>query len=157
MELPQMLWADLIKATQEEERDQIARSRGIELTKQILINLYGHAAADTFLQFLPELGNFLTSASVEVSENREEYTILVLHAGVGIGLAKFISAMILASVEYFLHVKAIADYSENACSIKFKTRLDHSSRLASNSIGSSIWPTQVSSIRFAAPPKACRP
>ena len=121
MELPQMLWADLIKATREEERDQIARSRGIELTKQILINLYGHAAADTFLRFLPELGNFLTPASVEVSANREDYTILVLHAGAGIGLAKFISAMILASVEYFLHVKAITEYSEIACSIKFKT------------------------------------
>ena len=60
MELPQMLWVDLIRATQEDERDQIARSRGIEVTKQILINLYGHAAADTFLRFLPELGNFLT-------------------------------------------------------------------------------------------------
>jgi len=133
MELPQMLWADLIKATGEEERIQIARRRGIELTKQILINLYGHAASDTFLQFLPELGNFLTSASVEVSVNREEYTIIVLHAGAGLGLAKFISAMILASVEYFLHVKAIADYSEIACSIKFRTKLDHS-QLASNSL-----------------------
>lgn len=133
MDLPQMLWTDLIKATREEERDQIARSRGIEVTKQILINLYGHAAADTFLRFLPELGNFLTSASVEVSANREDYTILVLHAGAGIGLAKFISAMILASVEYFLHVKTVTEYSEVACSIKFKTRLDHS-RLASNSL-----------------------
>jgi hypothetical protein len=134
MELPEMLWADLIKATGEKERDQIARSRGIELTKQILINLYGHAAADTFLRFLPELGNFLTSASVEVSANREAYTILVLHAGAGIGLARFISAMILASVEYFLHVKAITEYSEIACSIKFKTRFDPHSRLASNSL-----------------------
>ena len=124
MELPQMLWSDLIKATGEDERDQIARSRGIEVTKQILINLYGHATADTFLRFLPELGNFLTSASIEVSANREDYTILVLHAGSGIGLARFISAMILASVEYFLHVKAITEYSEIACSIKFKTRLD---------------------------------
>ncbi len=138
MELPQMLWVDLIKATQEDERDQIARSRGIEVTKQILINLYGHAAADTFLRFLPELGNFLTPASVEVSTNREDYTILVLHAGAGIGLAKFISAMILASVEYFLHVKAITEYSEIACSIKFKTRLDPYSRSASNSLAFSM-------------------
>jgi hypothetical protein len=124
MELPQMVWADLIKATREEERNKIARNRGIELTKQILINLYGHAAADTFLQFLPKLGSLLTSASVEVSANREEYTILVLHAGTGIGLAKFISTMILASIEYFLHVKTVTDYSEIACSIKFKTRLE---------------------------------
>jgi predicted HicB family RNase H-like nuclease len=138
MELPQMLWVDLIKATREDERERIARSRGIEVTKQILINLYGHAAADTFLRFLPELGNFLTPASVEVSTNREDYTILVLHAGAGIGLAKFISAMILASVEYFLHVKAITEYSEMACSIKFKTRLDHSSHLASKLLVSSI-------------------
>jgi len=128
LELPQMVWADLIKATREEERNQIARNCGIELTKQILISLYGHAAADTFLQFLPELGNFLTSASVGVSANRDEFTILVLHAGAGIGLAKFISAMILASVEYFLHVKAVTDYSEIACSIKFKTRLESRSR-----------------------------
>jgi hypothetical protein len=136
MELPQMLWADLVNATREEERSQIARSRGVELTKQILINLYGRAAADTFLQFLPELGKFLSSASVEVSANREEYAILVLHAGAGIGLAKFISTMILASVEHFLHVKATADYSEVACSIKFKTGPgDHHSRLASNSLG----------------------
>jgi len=133
MELPQMLWVDLIKATREDERDQIARSRGIEVTKQILINLYGHAAADTFLRFLPELGNFITPASVEVSANREDYTILVLHTGAGIGLARFISAMILAAVEYFLHVKAVTEYSEIACSIKFKTRVDHS-RLASNSL-----------------------
>jgi hypothetical protein len=132
MELPQMVWTDLIKATREEERNKIARNRGIELTKQILINLYGHAAADTFLQFLPELGSLLTSASVEVSANRGEYTILVLHAGAGIGLARFISTMILASVEYFLHVKAITEYSEIACSIKFKTRLDPHSCLASN-------------------------
>ena len=134
MELPQMLWVDLIKATREDERDKIARSGGIELTKQILINLYGHAAADTFLRFLPELGNFLTPASIEVSTNHEDYTILVLHAGGGIGLAKFISAMILASVEYFLHVKAITEYSEIACSIKFKTRVDHYSHLAGNSL-----------------------
>ena len=138
MELPQMVWADLIKATGEEERNKIARNRGIELTKQILINLYGHAAADTFLQFLPELGSLLTSASVEVSANRGEYTILVLHAGAGIGLAKFVSAMILASIEYFLHVKANTDYSEIACSIKFKTRLDPYSCLASHSLGSTI-------------------
>jgi len=138
MELPQMVWADLIKATREEERNKIARSRGVELAKQILINLYGHAAADTFLQFLPELGSLLTSTSVEVSANREEYTILVLHAGMGIGLAKFVSSMILASIEYFLHVKAVTDYSEIACSIKFKTRLDPYSRLASNSLSSTI-------------------
>jgi hypothetical protein len=138
MELPQMIWADLIKATREEERNKIARNRGIELTKQILINLYGHAAADTFLQFLPELGSLLTSVSVEVSANRGEYTILVLHAGAGIGLAKFVSAMILASIEYFLHVKANTDYSEIACSIKFKTRLDPYSRSASNFLGSTI-------------------
>jgi len=131
MELPEMLWADLIKATQEEERNQIARSRGIELTKQILINLYGHAAADTFLQCLPELGKFLTSATVEVTANREEYTILVLHNGVGTGLSKFISSMILASIEYFLHVKAIMEYSEIACSIKFRPpNLNPHSRLA---------------------------
>ena len=133
MELPQMLWTDLITETPENERDQIARSRGIELIKQILINLYGDATADTFLRFLPELGSFLTSASVEVSTNREDYAILVLHAGAGIGLARFISAMILASIEYFLHVKAITEYSEIACSIKFKTRLDPYSRSASNS------------------------
>jgi len=138
MELPQMVWADLIKATGEEERNKIARNRGVELTKQILINLYGHAAADTFLQFLPELGSLLTSASVEVSANRGEYTILVLHAGAGIGLAKFVSAMILASIEYFLHVKANTDYSEIACSIKFKTRLDPYSRSASNSLAFSM-------------------
>jgi len=135
MELPQMLWTDLIKATGEEERNQIARNRGIELTKQILIDLYGHAAAETFLQFLPELGNFLTSASVEISANREECTIVVLHAGAGIGLAKFISSMILASIEYFLHVKGIVEHSEIACSIRFKTRLNSHSRLASNSLG----------------------
>jgi hypothetical protein len=132
MELPQTLWADLIKATREEERDQIARSRGIELTKQILINLYGHAAADTFLQCLPELGKFLTSATVEVAANREEYTILVLHAGAGTGLSKFISSMILASIEYFLHVKGIVEHSEIACSIKFKApKLNPYSSLAS--------------------------
>jgi hypothetical protein len=132
MELPQMLWADLIKATQEEERNQIARSRGIELTKQILINLYGHAAADTFLQCLPELGKFLTSATVEVAANHEEYTILVLHAGTGTGLSKFISSMILASVEYFLHVKGVVEHSEIACSIRFKPpKLNPYSRLAS--------------------------
>ena len=43
MELPQMLWVDLIKASREEE-NQIARRRGIELIKQILINLYGDAS-----------------------------------------------------------------------------------------------------------------
>jgi hypothetical protein len=132
MEFPQMLWADLIKATQEEERNQIARSRGIELTKQILINLYGRAAADTFLRCLPELGKFLTSATVEVTANREEYTILVLHTGAGTGLSKFISSMILASIEYFLHVKGVVEHSEIACSIKFKPpKLDPHSRLAS--------------------------
>jgi hypothetical protein len=132
MELPEMLWADLIKATQEEERNQIARSRGIELTKQILINLYGRAAADTFLQCLPELGKFLTSATVEVTANREEYTILVLHNGVGTGLSKFISTMILASIEYFLHVKGVVEHSEIACSIKFKPpKPNPYSRLAS--------------------------
>jgi len=137
MELPQMLWADLIKQTPEDKRVQIARRRGVELTKQILINLYGHAAADTFLRFLPGLGNFLTSAYVEVSANREDYTILVVHAGAGIGLAKFISTMILASVEYFLHVKTITEYSENACAIKFKTKLNHDSRLATHSASQS--------------------
>jgi hypothetical protein len=125
LELPEMLWSDLIKTAREEERNQIARSRGIELTKQILINLYGHAGPDTFLQFLPELGNYLTPASVEVSANRGEYRILVLHAGAATGLAKFISAMILASIEYFLHVKAIIEQSEIACSIKFKTIPNH--------------------------------
>jgi len=120
MELPEMLWADLIKAIQEEERNQIARSGGIELTKQILINLYGRAAANTFLQCLPELGKFLTSATVEVTANREEYTILVLHNGVGTGLSKFISTMILASIEHFLHVKGVVEHSEIACSVKFK-------------------------------------
>lgn len=122
MELPQTLWADLMNETKEEERNQIARTRGIELTREIMIHRYGHAAADTFLRFLPELGDFLTSASVEVSANREDYTILVLHAGPGIGLAKFICAMILASVEYFLHVKAVTECSDVACSIKFSTR-----------------------------------
>jgi hypothetical protein len=138
MELPEMLWTDLIRQTPEEKRVQIARSRGVELTKQILINLYGHTAADTFLRFLPDLGKFLTSASVEVSADREDYTILVLHAGVGIGLAKFISTMIQASVEYFLHVKTVTEYSEIACAIKFKTKLNHDFRLANNSLGFSI-------------------
>jgi hypothetical protein len=132
MELPQTLWAGLMNEIEEEERNQIARTRGIELTKEILIDRYGHAAADTFLRFLPELGNYLTSASVEVSVNREDYTILVLHAGPGIGLAKFICAMILASVEYFLHVKAVTELSDVACSIKFRTRLGPYSRLISN-------------------------
>jgi hypothetical protein len=132
MELPQMLWADLIKATQEEERNQIARSCGIELTKQILIILYGHAAADTFLQCLPKLGKFLTSATVEVTANREEYTILVLQTGAGTGLSKFISSMIQASIEYFLHVKCVVEHSDIACSIKFKPpKLNPYSRLAS--------------------------
>jgi hypothetical protein len=129
MELPEMLWADLIEATGEEERNEIARSRGIELTRQILINLYGRAAGDTFLQFLPELGSFLTSVSVEVSANREEYTIVVLHARQGVGLAKFVSYMILASIEYFLHVKGSIEQSEIACSIKFKTSDHRYSRL----------------------------
>lgn len=132
MELPQTLWLDLMNHVKEEEKNQIARTRGIELTKEILIERYGHAAADTFLRFLPELGSFLTSASVEVSSNREDYTILVLHAGPGIGLAKFICSMILASVEYFLRVKAVTECSDVACSIKFRTRLDPYSRLTSN-------------------------
>lgn len=147
MELPQMLWADLIKATREEERNQIARSRGIELTKEILINLYGHAAADTFLQCLPELGKFLSSATVEVAANREEYTILVLDAGAGTGLAKFISSMILASIEYFLHVKGVVEHSEIACSIKFQTKLNPYSRLASIASSESDQHTRLPLIR----------
>jgi len=37
----------LIKATGEEETNEIARNQVIELTKKILIDLHGHAA-DTF-------------------------------------------------------------------------------------------------------------